>query len=69
MEVAMTAQEPAWSNNRRPAGNDKHPACPKCSRPMTVKRIVPVLFASAHDDMIFGCDECGTEIKRTAKRG
>jgi hypothetical protein len=27
-----------------------------------------VLFASTVDDMIFGCDECGTEIKRTVKR-
>jgi ribosomal protein L37AE/L43A len=49
-------------------GKPKHPPCPKCARPMTVKRIAPVLFASNLDDTIFGCEDCGTEIKRTVKR-
>jgi RNase P subunit RPR2 len=44
------------------------PACPKCQRPMTVKQVMPVLFASDIDDMVFGCAECGTEMKRTVKR-
>jgi hypothetical protein len=35
---------------------------------MTVKRVAPVLFASNLDDVIFGCDTCATESKRTVKR-
>lgn len=46
----------------------KSPACPKCRRRMTVKQVMPVLFASGIDDVMFGCEDCGTEIKRTVKR-
>ena len=35
---------------------------------MAVKQVTPVLFASEFDDMIFGCEKCGTEAKRTVKR-
>ena len=35
---------------------------------MTVKQVTPVLFASELDDVIYGCEECGTEVKRTVKR-
>jgi hypothetical protein len=35
---------------------------------MAVKQVSPVLFASDFDDMVFGCDECGTETKRSVKR-
>ena len=65
----MSTQHPASLSRRQPAGKHNHPPCPKCSRPMTVKQITPVLFASTVDDIIFGCDECGTELKRTVKRG
>lgn len=33
---------------------------------MSVKQVTPVLFASEIDDVIYGCDKCGTEVKRTA---
>jgi len=45
-----------------------HPACPKCQRPMTVKQVMPVLFASDLDDVTYGCQDCETEAKRTVKR-
>jgi len=46
----------------------KYPTCPKCRRRMTVKQVAPVMFAADVDDVVFGCDECGTETKRTVKR-
>jgi hypothetical protein len=36
---------------------------------MTVKSVTPVLFASGLDDVVYGCEDCGTETKRTVKRG
>ena len=36
---------------------------------MTVKQVAPVLFASELDDVTYGCGTCGTEAKRTVKRG
>jgi hypothetical protein len=35
---------------------------------MGVKQVAPLLFASDLDDVIYGCDTCGTEVKRTVKR-
>jgi hypothetical protein len=35
---------------------------------MTVKQVSPVLFASGLDDVVYGCEECATEAKRTVKR-
>ena len=46
----------------------KNPPCPSCERRMTVKQVTPVLFASELDDVIYGCEDCGTEVKRTVKR-
>jgi hypothetical protein len=45
-----------------------HPPCPKCQRLMTVKQVMPVLFAPNVDDVIYGCEDCGTELKRSVKR-
>jgi DNA-directed RNA polymerase subunit RPC12/RpoP len=45
-----------------------HPACPKCQRRMTIKQVAPVLFAPNVDDVVYGCEDCGTEIKRSVKR-
>ena len=36
---------------------------------MTVKQVAPVLFASELDDVIYGCETCATEAKRTVKTG
>jgi hypothetical protein len=36
---------------------------------MTVKQVIPVLFAPNVDDVVYGCDECGTEIKLGVNRG
>jgi RNase P subunit RPR2 len=43
----------------------KNPICPQCKRRMTIKRVTPILFASGMDDVVYGCDDCGTETKRT----
>lgn len=65
----MSSQEQVPSGGgMRSGGPPKYPICPKCSRPMTVKQVMPVLFASSLDDTVFGCAECGTEAKRTVKR-
>lgn len=54
-------------SGRAPKG--KYPVCPECQRRMTVKSVTPVLFASGIDDVVYGCEDCGTEAKRTVKRG
>ncbi len=51
--------------SRAPAG---HPNCPQCQRRMTVKQVSPVLFASGVDDVVYGCEGCGTEAKRIVRR-
>jgi hypothetical protein len=61
------------SGGRRPPSGEKllqssNPKCQTCQRRMTVKQVTPVLFASGIDDVIFGCEDCGTEVKRTVKR-
>jgi len=35
---------------------------------MVVRQVMPVLFASGLDDVIYCCAKCGTEAKRTIKR-
>ena len=35
---------------------------------MVLRLVAPVLFASGLDDVIYGCEKCGTEVKRTIKR-
>jgi hypothetical protein len=35
---------------------------------MTVKQVNPLLFTSNIDDVIYRCEDCGTEVKRTVKR-
>ena len=54
----------------RPASpvKPKNPTCPLCRRRMTVKQVTPVLFASGMDDVIYGCEDCSTEVKRTIKQ-
>ena len=75
-KAPMPSQQegPSSSGLPPPAGGptkpskSKNPACPKCQRRMTVKQVMPVLFASGIDDVIFGCVDCGTEQKRTVRR-
>jgi hypothetical protein len=35
---------------------------------MVVKQVSPVLFSSGLDDVIYGCEECGTEAQRAVNR-
>ena len=46
----------------------ENPPCPTCERRMVVRQVMPVLFASGLDDVVYGCEKCGTEAKRTIKR-
>ena len=73
----MSAQEEGPSGRGVPprfGGPDARPTrasrplCPQCQRRMTVKQMSPVLFASDLDDVVYGCEECATEAKRTIKR-
>jgi DNA-directed RNA polymerase subunit RPC12/RpoP len=57
---------PSRSGSRK--APSPYPACPKCQRRMTIKQVTPVLFASNIDDVVYGCEDCGTEIKRSVKR-
>ena len=47
---------------------NKTPACPQCDGRMSVKQVAPLLFASDLDEVIYGCDTCGTEVTSTVKR-
>ena len=51
-----------------PRNPGAHPTCPQCQRRMTVKQVMPVLFASNMDDVVYRCEDCGTALKRTVKR-
>lgn len=51
-----------------PSTAGRWPSCPHCTRKMTVKQVTPVLFASNMDDVVYGCEDCGTATKRTVKR-
>lgn len=44
------------------------PPCPNCRRTMAISQVTPVLFASGLDDVVFRCEKCGGEAKRTVKR-
>jgi len=35
---------------------------------MTVKQVTPVLFTRELDEVIYRCEDCGTETKRNVKR-
>jgi hypothetical protein len=67
----MSSQEQhGLVNGGRPprSGGPVIPPCPTCERPMTVKQVSSVLFASGLDDVVYGCEDCGTEAHRTVKR-
>jgi hypothetical protein len=45
-----------------------HPRCPSCQLVMTVRQVLPVMFATDVDEVVYGCRDCGTELKSTVKR-
>ena len=53
---------------RKTTRDANRPACPKCKRPMTVRQVSPLLFAEDMDDVVYGCEECGTTKKQTVTR-
>ena len=64
----VVSQEQFAADDGQPSRSGKVPSCPQCQSRMTVKQVSPVLFASGLDDVVYGCDGCGTEAKRTVKR-
>jgi DNA-directed RNA polymerase subunit RPC12/RpoP len=49
-------------------GGGAHPNCPRCQSRMRVKQVSPVMMAADLDDVVYGCERCATEVKRTMKR-
>jgi ribosomal protein L37AE/L43A len=66
--MSSSGGTPTKRRARLGAGKTDKPHCPKCQGGMSVKQVSPVLFASDFDEMIYRCDECGAEIKRTVRR-
>ena len=63
----MTSQD-VTINDGTPRGGGVHPNCPQCQSRMRVKQISPTMLATDVDDVLYGCERCGTEAKRTVKR-
>jgi hypothetical protein len=68
--VAMSSENQfaSGAGGKPPRAAADQPDCPQCQRKMTVKQISPVLFSAGVDDVVYGCESCGTETKRTIKR-
>ena len=65
----MSSQESfAAGKNGQPSKSGEIPSCPQCQSLMTVQQVSPALFASDIDDIVYGCEGCGTEAQRTVKR-
>ena len=67
----MSSQErfDASKNGRSPRKGLAHPDCPQCKRQMIVKQLSPIMSSADLDEVVYGCTDCGTEIKRTEARG
>lgn len=64
---SSTGVPPRSGGPAKPPGPE-NPPCPTCQRRMVVRQVMPVLFAAGVDDVVYGCEKCGTEVKRTVKR-
>jgi DNA-directed RNA polymerase subunit RPC12/RpoP len=64
---SSSGMPPGSGDPTNPLGPE-NPPCPTCERRMVVRQVMPVLFASGLDDVVYGCEKCGTEAKRTIKR-
>jgi hypothetical protein len=67
-EAPMSMQERETGGPAYGGFESFNPLCPGCAGRMLLKQVTPALFASKVDEMIFGCDNCGTEIERTVSR-
>ncbi len=69
-DLAVTPQQlaPIFGGKSGRRGQPAAPECPDCKRPMKVKQVTPVLFATGLDDVSYTCESCGTLAKRTVKR-
>lgn len=64
---SSSGMSPCSGGAANPSGLE-NPPCPTCQRRMVIRQVAPVLLASGLDDIVYGCEKCGTEIKRTVKR-
>jgi hypothetical protein len=58
----ISQEQSATSNEQSP------PHCPGCQNRMRVKQLSPAILAADLDDVVYGCERCGTEAKRVVKR-
>ena len=65
----MTSQHQfTTSNDNSPVrAGDIHPNCPRCQHRMRFKQLSPAMEADL-DDVVYGCERCGTETTRAVKR-
>jgi hypothetical protein len=64
----LSSQDPA-KDAARGSHAPTRPSCPRCGRSMSVRQAAPLMFASDIDEVVYGCAGCGTQAKRTIKRG
>jgi hypothetical protein len=64
----LSSRMPPRSGGPANPSRPENPSCPTCQRRMVVRQVTSILFASGLDDVIYSCEKCGTEAKRTLKR-
>jgi hypothetical protein len=64
----MSSQHQLTASGGTPRPEGGPPRCLRCNRPMAMRQVSPVLFAPDVDDVTYGCEECGTQAKRSVKR-
>jgi predicted RNA-binding Zn-ribbon protein involved in translation (DUF1610 family) len=64
---SSSGMPPRSGEPANPLGSE-NPPCPACERRMVVRQVASVQFASGLDEVIYGCEKCGTEANRTIKR-
>ena len=66
----MSLQQSDKLHRRAPKDSDNsgRPRCQQCGRAMTLKQVSPLLNAAKTDEIVYGCEDCGTQAKRTVTR-
>jgi C4-type Zn-finger protein len=53
---------------KSPLGSMQQPNCPRCQTAMTMRQLSPMPGAGKVDEIVFGCDLCGAELKQIVSR-
>lgn len=65
----MSSQEQFTASNPPPSSAEMaYPDCPQCQGQMSVRQLSPAPRAVSVDEVIYGCDRCGTELKQHVRR-